>query len=164
MSEINNLPLAEELMHFMLKSYDLLQANPIGSCTGRVRVNTHGFRIIYLLTRSPGHQCSMSCLTEHLQITKQQLSRLINELEDSGLAERRRYKNNRRMVMVALSEDGLSFFRQVEQAIIKDMGSHLMAEAPEDIEIIYAGISRLNRLLAAQQEGEENHYEGSTTA
>lgn len=164
MSDTNNLPLAEELMHFMLKSYDLLQANPIGACTGRVRVNTHGFRILYLLTRSPEHQCSMSCLTGHLQITKQQLSRLINELEDSGLAERRRYKNNRRIVMVALSEDGLSFFRQVEQAIIEDIDRRLMADTSEDIEIIYAGISRLNRLLAAQQEGEEKHYEGSTTA
>jgi DNA-binding MarR family transcriptional regulator len=61
----------------------------------------------------------MSFLADEMGITKQQLTKLVNDLEAMGLVKRIHDERNRRQVYVTLTDDGRNEFEEIKQAMLE---------------------------------------------
>ena len=64
-------------------------------------------------------QPTMSFLADEMGITKQQLTKLVNDLEAMGLVKRIHDERNRRQVYVTLTDDGRNEFEEIKQAMLE---------------------------------------------
>ncbi len=101
------------------------------------KVHTHAFHVLYLLAHAHEKRLSLSFLLTELQVTKQQLSKLLNELEDLGFAERVRTGRDRRNVLLQLTEAGERYFVEREQAVADRIAAFLDKYPPEKTDILH---------------------------
>lgn len=100
-----------------------------------VKVNSLPFFTLIALDSWAEEDYTMSELAEKLQITKQQFSRLINDLEERGLVERIHDKSNRRRVYIRICEQGRLTMENVKQDMLnctlQGLRSYSMSELAE---------------------------------
>ncbi|MDO5416405.1 MAG: MarR family transcriptional regulator [Lachnospiraceae bacterium] len=74
----------------------------------QIRANSLAFQVLIDLNQlsQKGQTITMSGLADDLQITKQQLSKLVNALEEKELVERIHDKENRRQVNIRITKSG----------------------------------------------------------
>ena len=70
----------------------------------QVKANKAGFQVLFILSMPEYTQPTMSFLADEMGITKQQLTKLVNDLEAIGLVKRIHDERNRRQVYVTLTE------------------------------------------------------------
>ena len=63
----------------------------------------------------------MQDLAAHCSVTKQQINYEIGKLENAGLVERRTDPQNRRIVRVFLSEDGIRLMNEIDSHLYKEL-------------------------------------------
>ena len=85
---------ADMLTELIFRFYSACQRHP--TTIQGPKIHSHGFHILYLLERSHEKKLSMSFLLTELQMTKQQMSKIITELEEFSLIERIRTGADRR--------------------------------------------------------------------
>ena len=96
--------LTAEFTHMVLTFYYRMQEHPIN--VPDIKLSSHAFHVLYILSENPEHKVPMAELVKRIRRAKQQLSKLVSTLEDDGLVTRIRIRENRRMVYVALTEEG----------------------------------------------------------
>ena len=96
--------LAEQLLNFSLSLYVRMKEHPLPGTD--LKLSSHGFHILYILNESPDGTVPMTELVSRLGRTRQQLSKLISDLEDDGLVTRVHTSENRRLVYVSLTDAG----------------------------------------------------------
>ena len=68
---------------------------------------------------------TMSALSAHCGVSKQQSTRLINSLADTGLVERRPCKQDRRLIFICLSAYGEAQMDKLRTAVCRGIEDHL---------------------------------------
>ena len=96
--------LAEQLLNFSISLYVRMKEHPLPGTD--LKLSSHGFHILYILNESPDGTVPMTELVSRLGRTRQQLSKLISDLEDDGLVTRVHTSENRRLVYVSLTDAG----------------------------------------------------------
>ena len=85
----------------------------------QVKANKAGFQVLFILSMPEYTQPTMSFLADEMGITKQQLTKLVNDLEAMGLVKRIHDERNRRQVYVTLTDDGRNEFEEIKQAMLE---------------------------------------------
>lgn len=106
---------ADLLTELIFRFYSACQRHP--KTKPGPKIHSHGFHVLYLLERSHEKKLSMSFLLTELQMTKQQMSKIITELEDFAFIERIRTGKDRRQVYICLTEQGSAYFRNAAKSV-----------------------------------------------
>lgn len=89
----------------------------------RFRMNSLSFNILFRLHTTKERKLTIMELADRMQISKPQLVKLLNNLEDEKLVIRERFKENRRIVYLSLSEKGNAYIAQalenMEEALLQ---------------------------------------------
>ncbi|WP_028936867.1 MarR family winged helix-turn-helix transcriptional regulator [Pseudonocardia spinosispora] len=97
-----------------------------------------------LATAGPGR---LSDLAIGEGVTQPAMTQLVSRLERQGLAERRDHPDDRRVVMVHITEAGLQMLRHRQQYRAAQLTDLLAALPPEDERSIMAALPALTRLI-----------------
>lgn len=122
---------SEHFLEFVITFLSLTKCQY--QCANKVKINSLTFFTLIALKRCPDKHFTMSELADRLQITKQQLSRLINDLEDKGLVRRIHDTANRRRVYIQLSEQGLEMLDALKQDMLQSTASAMQAYSSEEL-------------------------------
>lgn len=76
---------------------------------GSTRMNLRALRLLYELSLNEAHSMSMHVLSKLLCIQRQQLSRLVTDMEYIGFAKRNREKRDAYAIFVDLTPAGLAY-------------------------------------------------------
>ncbi len=91
----------------------------------QIRANSAAFQVLMQLNQ-PGRQApTMSEMALQLGITKQQLTKLINDLEEKNLVRRQHSSRNRRHVYLMITPEGASIMKQLREAMLECTVSRL---------------------------------------
>lgn len=112
-----------------------------------VKVNSLGFFTLVALENWADENYTMSDLADKLQIAKQQLSRLINDLEAKELVERIHDTANRRRVYIRISRHGLEMMDELKQSMLKSTTAALSAYSEDELEELDHCLCRLTKLM-----------------
>ena len=109
------------------------------------------FAILAQLLRAADHRLTPSVLSEQAGVTRATVTGLIDGLEKSGWARRQVHPNDRRSVIVELTEEGLSFLH----GLLPDHAAyitHMVRDIPEEDLIHLEGtLARLEENLEAHK-------------
>jgi len=96
------------------------------------------------------HEHTPSELAEKMSVSAATMSNSITVLEERGWVERTRSKEDRRVVIVALTDDGRSVlheFKQENHKHVKEILSNLTAD---ELEVLVSGFEVLKKLVREQ--------------
>ena len=113
----------------------------------QVKANKAGFQVLFILSMPEYPQPTMSFLAEEMGITKQQLTKLVNDLEAMGLVKRIHDERNRRQVYVTLTDDGRNEFEEIKQAMLECAVAGLKDFSEDELEQLGDCLERLIPLL-----------------
>ena len=113
----------------------------------QVKANKAGFQVLFILSMPEYTQPTISFLTEEMGITKQQLTKLVNDLEAMGLVKRIHDERNRRQVYVTLTDDGRNEFEEIKQAMLECTVAGLKDFSEDELEQLGDCLERLIPLL-----------------
>ena len=102
----------------------------------QVKANKAGFQVLFILS-----------MLEYTQPTKQQLTKLVNDLEAMGLVKRIHDERNRRQVYVTLTDDGRNEFEEIKQAMLECTVAGLKDFSEDELEQLGDCLERLIPLL-----------------
>lgn len=114
---------------------------------GDVRANSLAFYALIALDSWAEDDYTMSDLAEKLQIPKQQLTKLINDLENKGLVERIHDTENRRRVYIRICEQGRALMDNVKQEMLEATLYGLRSYSSEELKEMDRCICRLTELM-----------------
>lgn len=106
-----------------------------------------GFQVLFILSMPEYTQPTMSFLADEMGITKQQLTKLVNDLEAMGLVKRIHDERNRRQVYVTLTDDGRNEFEEIKQAMLECTVAGLKDFSEDELEQLGDCLERLIPLL-----------------
>ena len=141
MSETVSKEVGDMLTEMIFRFYSALHRHP--STAAGPKIHTHGFHILYLLERAHDKRLPMSFLLTELQMTKQQMSKLLNELEEFGFIERIRTGRDRRNVSVRLTQAGSVYFRSCAAAVSDAIDAAFEKQPPEKTELVHSLLVQL---------------------
>ena len=113
----------------------------------QVNATKAGFHVLFLLSMPEYTQPTMSFLADEMGITKQQLTKLVNDLEAMGLVKRIHDERNRRQVYVTLTDDGRNEFEEIKQAMLECTVAGLKDFSEDELEQLGDCLERLIPLL-----------------
>ena len=113
----------------------------------QVRANTAGFHALVLLSHPQSPSPTMSELAEQLGITKQQLTKLVNDLEDKELVSRRHDSKNRRLVYLDITPKGLTSLEELKKDMLRCTVSGLRGYSLEELKQLDDCLVQLSKLL-----------------
>ena len=99
------------------------------------RMNSHAFFVLFTLSHTEREPVTMTRLAEEMQISKQQLTKLVNDLEAKTYVERVHDRVNRRLVYIHITPEGRerlgAFAEQMLRPVMKTLGRYQGAEREE---------------------------------
>lgn len=104
MTEMSDIIIARDFLNFMVDYYALIRRHVIE--TNEFRTKSHGFSMLYALRKQRENPITMTEFADEMGITKQQLTKLVNDLEEKGYVQRIHNKENRRQVYISITEIG----------------------------------------------------------
>ncbi|MGN0571138.1 MAG: MarR family winged helix-turn-helix transcriptional regulator [Candidatus Fimenecus sp.] len=129
------------LTELIFQFYSALHRHP--SSMSGPKIHTHGFHILYLLERAHDKRLPMSFLLTELQMTKQQMSKLINELEELDFIERVRTGRDRRNVFIRLTKRGSDYFMTCAAAVSDSIAEAFQKQPLEKTELVHSLLLQL---------------------
>ncbi|WP_285725209.1 MarR family winged helix-turn-helix transcriptional regulator [Psychromicrobium xiongbiense] len=112
-------------------------------------LSMHEYDVLYTLSKCPTTRLRLNELNRYVLLTQPSISRLVERLEARGLLSRRTADDDRRGVLVGLTEAGLELQRSVGREHVKDIHA-VMSHGLDADEL--AQLERLTRKLAASLE------------
>lgn len=116
----------------------------------QIRANSLAFQVLLELNDQPGDSppFTMSDLADCLRITKQQLTKLVNDLEDKQLVRRIHDTANRRKVYISITPEGSQLLNALYQAMSKTTLTALSSYTEDEIQELDQALVTVTRLLA----------------
>ena len=112
-----------------------------------IKVNSLPFFTLIALDSWADEDYTMSDLADKLQITRQQFSRLINDLEEKGLVERIHDTANRRRVYIRICEPGRVIMNDLKQAMLTATLDGLRSYSEDELADMDRCLCRLTELM-----------------
>ena len=112
-----------------------------------VKANTLAFNTLLTLNELNGHDLTMSELAEELDITKQQLTKLVNDLEEKELVKRIHDSKNRRQVYIRITERGAQMLADLKNRMMDGTINALSAYTEEELAELDECLLKLGKLL-----------------
>lgn len=137
--------IGEEFLTFTLAFHQIFK-NKFQKKYG-VKANSLAFHALMLLKSLDEQPLTMSALAGQLDITKQQLTRLINVMEEQGLVERSHDTRNRRQVYVQVTDKGRRIVSELCEQLLLDMVQSLSSLEEQELSELRVSVSSLSRLL-----------------
>lgn len=97
-----------------------------------LRADSLAFQALVSLSALSRQELTMSELAKEMMITKQQLTKLINDLERRGLVVRIHNPINRRQVYIRISPDGIFALKTVQAALEEHTAAMLDRFTPQE--------------------------------
>ena len=129
----------------LLKRMAMMVKRPEFACMD-MKLNSRSFGILCILGDTP-RPVTMTALAEAAGISSQQLTRLVNELEERGLVRREHNQGNRRLVYVDITENGRGVRAEQEEAIMRCVRQLLGRLSEEEQCRLHSSIQCLTELL-----------------
>lgn len=129
MGDFRDLDTARKFLDFMMDYYALVRRHFIEN--NEYRLHSHSFSALNALKMHHGTPVTMTDLAGELAVTKQQLTKLVNDLEDKGYVSRSHNKENRRQVYVEITDAGMLHIDEMLDAIVNEILLSLY-DFPED--------------------------------
>lgn len=104
------------------------------------------FGVIAIVKRNSN--ISLNDLALYFDMSKQQMSKIVDLLCSLNLLSRDINPNNRRMIMISLTKDGSSYINSVNEAIIEDLKGRLETLSQEKLEEIDYHLNAVSRLFS----------------
>lgn len=92
------------------------------------------YDILYNLSRCPSGWLRLNDLNDHVLLTQPSISRMVDRLEARGLIQRKTAENDRRGVLIGLTEEGSTLQKKVGRAHVQNI-MELMEVALSDDEM-----------------------------
>lgn len=153
--ENHDVEIARDFLDFTVDYYALTRRHI--SETEEYRTNSHGFSLLYTLMRYRGQPVTMTKFASALAITKQQLTKLVNDLEEDGYVARLHNKDNRRQVYISITDAGINHLEKMmgELAfVVVNTLSGYTQEEKDEIHRCALTLSKLFRKDAERSVGE----------
>ncbi len=150
MKEKHDVDVARKFLDFMVDYYALIRRHT-GETTEYKR-NSHGFSMLYTLRGYRNQSITMTKFANEMGITKQQLTKLVNDLEEKGYVERSHNKENRRQVYISITEAGLAHLDQMIGELAHETLITLSAFTDEEKERIYCCSEELSAIFKKDAE------------
>lgn len=112
-----------------------------------VKVSSMPFFTLVALDNWADEDYTMTELADKLQVTKQQLSKLINDLEDKGLVERIHDTANRRRVYIRIRDDGRAMMDELKGHMLESTLKGLKSYSGQELAEMDYCICRLTELM-----------------
>ncbi len=157
MKETNDVEIARKFLDFMVSYYALMRRHT-GETTEYKR-NSHGFSMLYALRGYENQSITMTKFAYEMGITKQQLTKLVNDLEAKGYVERSHNKENRRQVYISITEEGSVHLDKMIGELAHETLVTLSAFTEDEKERIYNCSAELSELFRKDAEIFKQKYE-----
>lgn len=153
MEEITNLALAQQFMKFMTVLYSTTKySNPSKTC---LKAYSRGFYVLFALKYHPHPSFSMTQLALELQMSKQQLTPLVNDLEQKQLVQKCPDPTNRRCTLLTLTEVGDAVLSDIMMKMTNDLIPELDIYQTDEKEQLFNCIKTLESLLQLAHERQQ---------
>ena len=136
---------ARAFMNFMVDYYALVRRHEIE--TNEYRTNSHGFSMLYALRKYQNQPITMTKFADEMGITKQQLTKLVNDLEDRNYVRRIHSKENRRQVYISITEEGLAYLEVLIGELVHELLRTMSAFSRDEKEQIRSSVTVLSELF-----------------
>jgi DNA-binding MarR family transcriptional regulator len=90
---------------------------------------------------------SMSSLAKEYSMTKSNITVLVDDMENKGYLARVRSEEDRRVIMITLTERGKAFFESFLANFSKLISTFIKKVGSEDLAIITEGFERITRIV-----------------
>lgn len=112
------------------------------------RTNNLGRRQLYTLNvLSQVDMLNMSNLADKIGVSNQQLTKIVDKLVRKGYAKRNYDENNRRIILVSLTDDGKQYLDEMSAKISESINVHTKNMTKERKKEILESIDVLNDFL-----------------
>ena len=132
MAEMAELEIARDFLNFMVNYYAMTKRHIVE--TNQYRFHSHGFSMLYALRGYRDTPVTMSRFAEEMGITKQQLTKLVNDLEEQNYVRRSHNTDNRRQVYIEITDEGAAHLERMIGELLHEITRSLAAITPEDRE------------------------------
>ena len=112
-----------------------------------VKANTLAFNALMRLNELSGRNLTMSELADQLDITKQQLTKLVNDLEEKELVQRTHDSQNRRQVYITITDQGARMLADLKQSMLNSTLKALSGYTEEELAQLDHCLTNLSHLL-----------------
>lgn len=114
--------------------------------TGEVSVGSHAFGVMMKIYYSD--KCySVNELSSLMHMHNPQLSKILNGLEDNGLIDRRRPRENRRSVEISLTDEGKAYVENMFAIMQDKVAENLASKELSDVTVVNKAIDQLYTAL-----------------
>ena len=113
----------------------------------QIRANSAAFQLLMQLNQPDRPRPTMSETAGGLGITKQQLTKLVNDLEEKDLVCRQHDPKNRRQVYLMITPHGSSAMRQLREVMLDCTITRLSVYSQEELAEMDDCLRRLGSLL-----------------
>ena len=103
--------------------------------------------MLYTLRGYRNQPITMTRFANEMGITKQQMTKLVNDLEEKGYVERSHNKENRRQVYISITDEGLVHLDKMIGELAHETLNTLSAYTDEEKERIYSCSAELSALF-----------------
>ncbi len=134
-------------IHFLEFAVAFLSLSKCQYHSSSLKVSSLPFFTLVALDNWAEKDYTMSELAEKLRITKQQLSKMINMLEEKGLVERIHDRENRRRVYIRICDAGREMMDCLKQEMLESTLFGLRSYSPEELFEMDSCICRLIKLM-----------------
>ncbi len=153
----NDIDIARKFLDFMVDYYALMRRHTVE--TTEYKRNSHGFSMLYALRSYRNTPTTMTKFANEMGITKQQLTKLVNDLEEKGYVARSHNKENRRQVYISITEEGLIHLETMIGELAHETLITLSAFTDEEKERVYQCSTELSELFRKDAELFKNKNE-----
>ncbi|MBQ2726274.1 MAG: MarR family transcriptional regulator [Clostridia bacterium] len=150
MHDMIDIETARTFLNFMVDYYALLRRHIVEA--NQFRFNSHGFSTLYTLRNYRNKPITMTEFAGELGITKQQLTKLVNDLEAQNYVKRSHNAENRRQVYISITEEGVEHLEHMLGEILHEIIKSLEDFSQEDKVKIQEYAGSLSEMLRRDEE------------
>lgn len=135
----------EHFLEFIISFFNLAKGRY--QQQNQIKANSVAFHALVVLNQPGRPAPTMSELASELEITKQQLTKLVNDLEEKQLVERQHDHRNRRQVYLTITPTGVRIVQQLKEAMLSCTMAGLSGFTREELSEMDDCLVRLSALL-----------------
>lgn len=150
MMDTSDFKIAKDFLNFMVDYYALIRRHEIE--TNEYRANSHGFSMLYALRKYQNQPITMTRFADEMGITKQQLTKLVNDLEDKEYVIRTHNRENRRQVYISITDQGRAYLETMIGELIHEVLRVMQYYSGEEKEKMDQSVTVLSELFRKDAE------------